>query len=378
MTPVRTANPTCEGTVSESTGDRPAIRTPWLPLGAAALIVPTVLAGITLAWPRPQIEAHLGQRAAEALSAAGIASSGVEFSGRDATIVGVAPGLQEQAQTVVEEVTGVRVAGFLPTGGAAPFGLTETGDSIVLTGTVGSEEERSRLVSAAAAQAGGRSIDDELTVQPGARLPDGINPTTVTAIAAALAGIPGEITVSVSGPTLTLSGQVADEAARSAVAQRIGAAVPGFTLDDRLTVAAPVPTAPTAPAPAPGAPGADLDPATKQTLQTQLSELLAATPISFGPNSPQLTPQGGAAVARVLDLLRAAPGARIQIDGYVAAGPGDGRMTAEELSTARAATVRDALVAGGIPADRITIRGLGEGTNPIPSPSARRVEITVV
>ena len=80
----------------------------------------------------------------------------------------------------------------------------------------------------------------------------------------------------------------------------------------------------------------------------------------------------------VLDLIKGASGARIRIDGYVAAGPGDGRLTAQQLSDARAATVRDALVAGGVPADRIAVRGLGEGTSPAQTAAARRVEITVV
>ncbi|MGI5130188.1 OmpA family protein [Pseudonocardia sp. CA-107938] len=368
--------------MSESPGDRPASRKPaWLPLGAAALIVPTALAGITLAWPRPQIEAQLGQRATEALAAAGIPAGRVAFSGRDAVISGVPAALREKAQSTVEGATGVRIATFTEAGGGAgavPFGLKETGDSIVLSGAVGSEDERKQLVSAAAAQAGGRSIEDQLTVQTGGALPDGVTPQSVTAVAGALAGANGEVTVSVSGRGLTISGAVPDQATKDAVAQRVAAALPGLAVDNQLTTAGGTAVSP-APAPAPApAPSGDLDAAAKQQLQGRLAQLLATSPISFGPNSPQLTPQGGATVAKVLDLLKSAPGARIQIDGYVAAGPGDGRLTAQQLSDARAATVRDALVAGGVPADRITARGLGEGSSPAQTAAARRVEITVV
>ena len=49
--------------------DRSAPRTPWGALVASAVIVPTVLAGLTLAWPRPQIESALAG-SADAVSAA--------------------------------------------------------------------------------------------------------------------------------------------------------------------------------------------------------------------------------------------------------------------------------------------------------------------
>ena len=364
--------------MSESPGNRPASRKPaWLPLGAAALIVPTALAGVTLAWPRPQIEAQLGQHATEALAAAGIPAGRVAFTGRDASISGVPAPLRDKARETVEGATGVRVAAFTEAD-SSPFGLKETGDAIALTGAVGSEDDRQQIVAAAAAQAGGRSIEDQLTVQAGANLPDGVTPQAVTAVAAALAGANGEVTVSVAGQGLTITGEVPDQAVKDAVGQKVAAALPGLTVDNQLTLAvAAAPTAAPALPSTPTTPG-ELDPAAKQTLQTQLAQLVAGAPISFGPNSPQLTPQGGATVAKVLDLIKGASGARIRIDGYVAAGPGDGRLTAQQLSDARAATVRDALVAGGVPADHIAVRGLGEGTSPAQTAAARRVEITVV
>ncbi len=83
-------------------------------------------------------------------------------------------------------------------------------------------------------------------------------------------------------------------------------------------------------------------------------------------------------MARLLELVRAAPGARLQIDGFVATGPGNGRLTAQQLSDQRAAAVRDALVAGGVPADALVARGLGEGSSPAAQAAGRRVDITVV
>ena len=83
-------------------------------------------------------------------------------------------------------------------------------------------------------------------------------------------------------------------------------------------------------------------------------------------------------MARLLELVRAAPGARLQIDGFVATGPGNGQLTAQQLSDQRAAAVRDALVAGGVPADALVARGLGEGSSPAAQAAGRRVDITVV
>lgn len=252
-----------------SSADRPRGRRPaWLPLAVAAIVVPTVLAGLTLAWPRPQIEDGLTRAADTSLAAAGLAGTRVTFSGRDATVDGPAAAVE-----VVRGVTGVRVADGAPApgGGSAP----------------------------------------------------GSDPATAS-----------------------------DSASASE-------------------------TAP-APEPAPPSAAGGLDDAARQQLAADVAALLAGAPITFEPNSPALTAAGSATVARVVERIAAAPGARLQVDGFVAAGPGDGRLTAQELSDRRAATVRDALVAGGVPADRVAVRGLGEGRTPVADAAGRRVDIAVV
>src|SRR4051794_13489677 len=72
-----------------------------LPLIAAAVVVPAVLAGLTLLWPAPQIEGTLTGQAQAALSAAGITGAGVRFDGRDATITGLTGAAAERAAQVV-------------------------------------------------------------------------------------------------------------------------------------------------------------------------------------------------------------------------------------------------------------------------------------
>jgi outer membrane protein OmpA-like peptidoglycan-associated protein len=240
---------------------RSALRPPWLLLVAAAVIVPSVLAGLTLLWPRPQIENALTERAQAALSAAGISGATVRFDGRDATITGLSDAAAAKAAEVVAGATGVRVA-------------------LVGAGT-------------------------------------GPSPST---------------------------------------GQETSGAVP---------------------APA-SAPAGELDTAAKQALQAKIAALAAGAPITFGPDSPQPTAEGSATLGQVLAAVRAVPAARLEIDGYVATGRGNGGLTAQQLSDQRAATARDALVAGGVPADHLTARGRGEDTTATDRALARRVEITVV
>lgn len=369
-----------------SRGRRPA----WGPLVGAALLVPTVLAGLTQLWPRPHIEDQLTRAGGEALAAAGFPGAGLVLSGRDATISGVDPGESSRAVDAVEAVTGVRVATVpdaapAPPGGAqasapaAPggggegtFGITRRRDDIVLTGVVGSEDERARLVSAASAQSGGRAVVDELTVTGGAALPAGVGPTSIGAATAALAAASADTAVSISGSDLSLTGTVADDATEATVERAVAAALPGLDLTDGLTVDSSVGAG------TGGSGTGELDDAAKQQLQGAIGGLLAGAPLSFEPDSPALTGPGDATLARLLDLVRAAPGARLQIDGFVATGRGGGRLTAQQLSDQRAAAVRDALVAGGIPAEKLAARGLGEGSAPAAKAAGRRVEITVV
>jgi outer membrane protein OmpA-like peptidoglycan-associated protein len=260
--------------------DRSAPRPPWLALAVSAIAVPTVLAGLTLLWPNPQVQNTLTGTAGAALSAAGISGATVRFDGRDATISGVSAADAQRAIQAVEGATGVRVAQIAAGGGTG-----------------------------------------------------GTTPAPVPASSAAAA------------PT-------------SAVSE---------------TSATPTP----APTPAPTA-GGDLDAAAKHALQAKIAALVTAAPITFGGDSAALTGQGQATLAKVLAVVRAAPGARLEIDGFVATGPGNGLLTAQQLSDQRAAAVRDAMVAGGVPADHLTARGRGEDTTSTNRALERHVDITVV
>ena len=365
--------------MADSTKDhRPA----WLPLAASAIVVPTALAGLTLLWPRPQVETELTRAGTAALTAAGFSAAGLTLNGRDATITGIPAADQQRAIDVVQAVIGVRVAtlagpssgggGTAPTptvtatpAQAAPFGISRSGDDIVLTGVVGSEDQRAQLIAAATAQAGGKKIVDKLTVTAGALPPSIVNANSIGALVVAMATGPADLAVAISGNAVTITGTAPDAAAKSALGSAIGGALSGSTGDNQLTVGG-------------GGAAGELDAAAKAKLRSSLASLLAGSPILFEPNSPQLTAPGQATVAKVLALLKPASGAKLQVDGYVATGPGDGKLTAKQLSDQRAATVRDARGAGGIAADRITATGKGEDTTSTTKALGRRVAITVV
>ena len=255
------------GPVADRTTDR-SRRPALLPLVGAGLVVPTVLAGLTQVWPRPQIEAQLMQDGGASLAAAGFPGAGLILDGRDATISGIDPAESQRAVQAVEAVPGVRIAtvsddtaggpaaGPAPAPAPAPFGIARRGEDIVLSGVVGSPEERTRLLEAANMRAAGRTVVDELTVTPGAALPTGVSPTSVEAAAAALDGEVGpDATINIGENGILLTGSVADEGSKDAAAQAVAAALPGLPLDNRLVldpavagvVAAPTPLPPRPP-----------------------------------------------------------------------------------------------------------------------------------
>lgn len=129
---------------------------------------------------------------------------------------------------------------------------------------------------------------------------------------------------------------------------------------------APPPTSTAPPAPAPD----------KPTLQKQIDDVLAASPITFEPNTATLTPEGEQAAKQIAALISAAAvTAHFDIAGHVADGPGS-ESEALKLSTARARAVSKLLTADGVPSRRITSKGYGD-TRPSTGGDDRRVEITV-
>ncbi|OLT01869.1 hypothetical protein BJF90_30460 [Pseudonocardia sp. CNS-004] len=106
------------------------------------------------------------------------------------------------------------------------------------------------------------------------------------------------------------------------------------------------------------------------------AEAPAARPIRFAADSADLTGPSADAVRHFAQLIAADPVARVLVEGHVADTPG-GPDEAQRLSDERAAVVARALVAAGVPAERITARGLGAGRPLATVEESRRVEITL-
>jgi outer membrane protein OmpA-like peptidoglycan-associated protein len=106
--------------------------------------------------------------------------------------------------------------------------------------------------------------------------------------------------------------------------------------------------------------------------------------VTVGDNSfsgSVLNPEVNGSLARVASIIAAQPGLQVQVEGHLDA---TGNLSREEqISYARAASVRDALVRSGVPASFISARGVGSA-RPLTSNATasgreqnRRVEITI-
>jgi outer membrane protein OmpA-like peptidoglycan-associated protein len=106
---------------------RASARAWWL---GALVAVPTLLAGLALLWPGPQLAADLEQRARTALDGVGLGVVAVTVTGRDAELHAVPPGSEAVAAGAVGAVPGVRsvrVEGAgAPTTSTAPSGSAPT------------------------------------------------------------------------------------------------------------------------------------------------------------------------------------------------------------------------------------------------------------
>jgi outer membrane protein OmpA-like peptidoglycan-associated protein len=95
---------------------------------------------------------------------------------------------------------------------------------------------------------------------------------------------------------------------------------------------------------------------TRQGCEQSLASSLAAEQIAFAPGSAKIDAQSGALLDTLTREVRACPG-KIRIEGHTDT-VGRGRVN-RHLSEARAAAVRNALIARGVPAGRLSAKGYG-------------------
>ena len=173
------------------------------------------------------------------------------------------------------------------------------------------------------------------------------------------------VNVSVSGQAVRLSGVApAAEAGQSAIQLAQAATCPTW-LGRRTcatSVTAQFTTEVIAPPPAPAAAlapphsEAPLAPLTRQGCEQSLAGTLATEQIEFASGSAKIDARSGALLDQLARQVRSCPGS-IRIEGYTDT-VGRGRVN-QQLSQARAAAVRSALIARGISAKRLTAKGYG-------------------
>lgn len=146
-----------------------------------------------------------------------------------------------------------------------------------------------------------------------------------------------------------------------------------------------VPPAPPAPTgqppggmPPEGQPPAGQDPAAaKQALQDQVNQQLQQNPITFEPDSAELTPQSQESITKLAEAAKQAPPeVRFQVVGHVA--KTGSPENAQQLSQERAQAVVDELAASGVPADRMEAVGKSDMEPKESMEASRRVEIVVM
>lgn len=142
----------------------------------------------------------------------------------------------------------------------------------------------------------------------------------------------------------------------------------------------PAPAAPPPPPPEQGQGGdqAQIDAAAKQEMQGKLDQLLQQRPITFEPDSTQLTQQGQQTVSEVSKMITESPGQlRFEVGGYTAPGPGEPGSNAQQLSQERAQKVVDQMAQQGVPAERLEAKAYGDAPSGDPEAS-RRVDIKIL
>ena len=206
-----------------------------------------------------------------------------------------------------------------------------TGTRVTAVGYVDNEAQRVAALAAVSGVDGvSGAVGDELIVLDG-DIQAGLD----------AAGV-GGIDVSVVDGVVTLSGEVPDEAARSAALN--AAAVPGVAeVIDQLTIpAAPEPTEPAEPE------GADT--------RDQLNALFEANPIQFNSGSANIKAESFTILDQAVELLTNTD-AKLEVQGYTDT-TGNPAYN-QQLSDDRAAAVRDYLISEGIDSDQLTARGYG-------------------
>lgn len=357
----------------------------WL---LAALAVPVLLTAVLVPARAGTTEDDLRERTEAALKARGIESSFVDFDGRDAHITLPAGADETVVRDVVSGVDGVRSvriesAAGTPTASpssapspsassSAPaqsdvpaFEIGRTDRSIRVQAPVQSQAVKDAIAAEVEQVLGeNREYDDRTTIDATHGIADA---SAVSALLRALATGIGDASVRYDGDTVTLSGQVPDQATKATIGRAAAKAVPGAVVADQLVLPAPPKSAVSEPC---------------RTLPTRLAEFTRRHPINFLSGTSIVNDASKPAVVQAAAVLKSCTTVRVEVAGHT----DNLGSTASSLplSERRAAAVRAELVRLGVTANRIVATGYGEAF-PLESNATgagrianRRAEIRVV
>nr|WP_238351066.1 OmpA family protein [Kribbella shirazensis] len=327
----------------------------------AALAVPVLLTAVLIPARAGTTEDDLRERTESALKARGIETSHVDFDGRDARVAVPAGVDAGRVREVVAGVDGVRsvsvensqASGSTPTPTTAPttgtaeesgvpaFEVGRTNRAIRVQAPVKSQAVKDAVTAEVEQLLGeDREYDDRTTIDPANGLADA---TTLSALLRALAIGTGDASVRYDGTTVTLSGQVPDQATKATVGRAAARAVPGAVIADELELPAAAKTAVSEPC---------------RTFQSRLGAFTRQHPIIFLSGTSIVNDASKPSVVKAAALLKSCTTARVEVAGHTdnLGSP----ATSLPLSERRAAAVKDQLVRLGVAPDRIIANGYGE------------------
>jgi peptidoglycan-binding protein ArfA len=255
-----------------------------------------------------------------------------------------------------------------PTLSLAQLSISRNGNNITLSGDFPDDSAKAALMKSLKGALGtGVNIIDQIKINPNVAALDFANAGPIFKDSASIT----DFNLTVNGDTVTLAGTAASTDQKTTIENAAVHTWSNLNVVDHLVVNGPVP---------PPAPPAPPGPDPCANLQTAIN---AATggPIGFGNGGFSLTPADDQMLTQVADKLKACPNAHSTINGYTDNTGTEGSNIS--LSSRRANTVADFLVAHGVARDHLVVKGLGS-INPVASNDTpdgraknRRVEIVV-
>jgi OmpA-OmpF porin, OOP family len=356
---------------------RGLIRRPLVIWLLAALAVPVLLTAVLIPARAGTTEDELRDRTLTALQARGIEAGSIDFDGRDAKIVvpeGVDPGLVREVVSGVDGVRSVQVeGGSTPTPSAnppaesagAPFEVGRTDQAIRVQGVVKDQAVKEAIAAEVGKVIGeGREYDDRTTIDAATGMPDA---TAIVSLLPALAAGTGDASIRYDGNTVTLSGEVPDQATKATVARAVAKAVPGAVIANEL-VTPPPPTSPISEA--------------CRTIKTRMTAFTRQDRIIFLSGTSIVNNASKPSVVKAAALLKTCTTAFVEVAGHTdnLGSP----ASSLPLSQRRADEIKAELVRLGVAANRIHANGYGQAFPIAPNSTAdgrianRRAEIRVL